>query len=418
MKSKEFYHTKVNIIEYQFDKIYLEEISKELIETVKLFNSSVDVKHKKQLAKVLPINFPICRFCRETIINSNFKVFLNKKDKYIQIICPLIYCREIDGTKYYLSCCENCLLDHFKDNPPKSKKYYFMKANVYGQYCFGYSNEEYKKICSMTTGVTEQSLIRKYGNLIGKEKWQEYCKKQSETNSFEYKKSKYNWTKEQFNEFNKSRAVTLKNLKIKYGEILGQEVYDNYTYLQSYKKSYQYMVDTFGIDKANEINKSKALTLENYIKRLGETEGLIQYEIAINNHKNYFSKISQEFFNKIDEIISKKYTTYYATKNNEYGVNLGNSYVRLDYFILELNLCIEFNGTYFHADPNFFNENDHPNPFNKKVTAKEIWENDKNRYKLLKETKNIDTIVVWENDFRNGNINIEDFIKTTLKILY
>ena len=54
--------------------------------------------------------------------------------------------------------------------------------------------------------------------------------------------------------------------------------------------------------------------------------------------------------------------------------------------------------------------------YNKKITAKEIWENDNNRYKILKETRNIDTIVIWENDYRDKKFNIKDFIKNTLKI--
>lgn len=113
--------------------------------------------------------------------------------------------------------------------------------------------------------------------------------------------------------------------------------------------------------------------------------------------------------------MEKKYTTYYGSKNCEYGVNLYDYYVCLDYFILELNLCIEFNGTYFHGDPKIFNENDHPNPYNKNITAKELWDKDNERYKKLKEIRNIDTFVVWENEYRKG-INIEKFIKETLKI--
>ena len=82
---------------------------------------------------------------------------------------------------------------------------------------------------------------------------------------------------------------------------------------------------------------------------------------------------------------------------------------------LKLYQTSEFNGTYYHGDPRIFKENDHPNPHDKIKTAKEIWESDNNRYKLLKEIRNIDTIIVWENDYRNG-IDIKDFIKNTLKI--
>ena len=291
-----------------------------------------------------------------------------------------------------------------------------MKANKYGQYCFGYSDEEYKKICSMTVGVTKESMIRKWGENEGLKRWNEYCNKQALSNTYNYKKEKYNWSKEDFKLFNKSRAITLENLQNKYGNELGKQYFEDYVNKQKLTKSKEYMINKYGEEKANKINQSKALTLSNYINKFGEKEGLKKYELMLNKQHNFYSKISQEFFNKLDKYLCNKYTTYYASKNNEYGIKLNNNtYIRLDYFILELNLCIEFNGTYYHGDPKIFNENDCPNPHNKQLLAKEIWKNDNNRYKLLKQTRNIDTIVVWENDYRNG-IDIEDFIKNTLNI--
>lgn len=417
MKNNKFYHTSVELKEYNFDKVYLENINNELIDNIRKFNKSKDVKEKIEISKLLPLSFPTCRYCGNLIINSNFQIRCNIKEKYIQIILPEFYCREIDGIKYYLSCCEKCLLEHFKDNPPKQAKYYFMKANKYGQYSYGYSDDEYKKICSMTTGVTEKSLVRKWGEKLGKQKWKEYCNKQSLTNTFEYKKKMYGWSKKDFKIFNKSRAVTKENLINKYGEELGILYFNDYVNKQKITKSKEYMINKFGEEKTNEINNSKALTFENYIKRFGKEEGYKKYIEVINHNINFYSKISQKLFNELDKYLSPKYKTYYATKNGEYGVLLNdNTYIKLDYFILELNLCIEFNGTCYHGDPKIFNENDHPNPHNKKITAKEIWENDNNRYKILKETRNIDTIVIWENDYRDKKFNVKDFIKNTLKI--
>lgn len=54
--------------------------------------------------------------------------------------------------------------------------------------------------------ITLQNMIVKYGDQVGLEKWNLYCNKQSDTNSFEYKQKKFGWTQEQFNEYNKSRA--------------------------------------------------------------------------------------------------------------------------------------------------------------------------------------------------------------------
>lgn len=54
--------------------------------------------------------------------------------------------------------------------------------------------------------ITLQNMISKYGEQIGLEKWNLYCAKQSDTNSYEYKQQKLGWTKEQFDAYNKSRA--------------------------------------------------------------------------------------------------------------------------------------------------------------------------------------------------------------------
>lgn len=69
--------------------------------------------------------------------------------------------------------------------------------------------------------------------------------------------------------------------------------------------------------------------------------------------KSNYSKVSQKLFKTIDEAIqSYGYTTYYATKgdnyNNEYTLELTKGVVKPDYYIQELNLVIEFDGDYWH----------------------------------------------------------------------
>lgn len=122
-----------------------------------------------------------------------------------------------------------------------------------------------------------------------------------------------------------------------------------------------------------------------------------------------FSKISQELFKSLDKYLSQKYTTHFATKDYEVEKSYKNLTYRLDYFIEELNLCIEFNGSIFHADPRLFNENDHPNPFNPNLTSKQIWAHDSYRYKILKDIFGINTIVIWEIDYKQ--INIEELVQ-------
>ena len=110
--------------------------------------------------------------------------------------------------------------------------------------------------------------------------------------------------------------------------------------------------------------------------------------------------------------------------NASIGVPLGNQssqwfvllYLnKIDYYIKELNIDIEFNGDIFHANPKIFKTDDRPNPWAKQYTAQQIWKGEAKRIDLLEKTLGTKTIVVWESDYRNG-IDIVDFIKNTLKI--
>lgn len=415
---KTYFHTSVNIEEYEFPKIYIDNVE-ELVKYIQVFNSSKDINEKRKYIGKFPNNFlPKCRICGNLIINDNSQILYNLDKKYIQIKIPQIQYRKINNKEYYLSCCQQCLYKHFENNQPKSPKYIYMKANKYGAFAYGYGYDEYKRICSMTVGVTKKSMTRKWGNIEGLKRWKEYCNKQSVKNTFAYKKKKYGWTKEKFDEFNKSRAVTLENMQNKYGNELGKEYFDDYVEKQKITKSKEYMISKFGLEKTVQINKSKGFTLENYINRYGNNKGTEKFKnILYYYHQTYFSKVSQKFFNELDTILGKKYTTYYASKNKEYGIILtDNTFVKLDYFIKELNLCIEFNGTYWHADPRKYKSGDRLNPNDKNsITANEIWENDNKRYQQLKLLKNINTIVVWEDDYMNG-LDINQFIKEVLKI--
>jgi len=296
-----------------------------------------------------------------------------------------------------LQVCESCLKEKF------SKYKHVRSFNIISDitvYAFNIQDRS-----KYFTGSTKKICIKKYGKEEGTKRWNEYCKKQAETNTFEYKSKKYGMTLEEFNSFNKSRAVTLENLIKKHGKELGEEKWNIYIERQKETKSLDYMIKKFGEEKTNQINGSKALTLNNFIKKYGDETGTEKFIKLINRQRSFYSKISQKCFSEIDKKLQEKYMTYYASKNIEYGILLSIGYVKLDYFIKELNLCIEFNGDIFHANPKLYKENDHPNPYCKELTAKEIWKNDKIRYEILKKERNIDTLIIWESDYKTLNIN-------------
>lgn len=74
-----------------------------------------------------------------------------------------------------------------------------------------------------------------------------------------------------------------------------------------------------------------------------------------------------------------------------------NKKYRYDFFLEDLNLYIEFNGDYWHANPRQFNENYyHPH---KKILAREIWEyDDAKRVNVINNGYNF--ITIWERDIK------------------
>lgn len=164
-----------------------------------------------------------------------------------------------------------------------------------------------------------------------------------------------------------------------------------------------------GTRKYLEINKSKALTLDNYIAKHGLEEGLTLFKKRVLKKDSFFSKVSQSFFEQLDlEIKGLGLSTYYHSKNGEFGKILKSlgRYCKLDFFIKELNLAIEYYGDYWHANPNFYSK-ESVLFSNKK--AEEIWKEDSNRINALLNEHNIDTIIVWQNeDSKHRSLKIKE----------
>ena len=95
-----------------------------------------------------------------------------------------------------------------------------------------------RKAYNAKGSITLENMVKKYGETEGAIRWVAYCRKQSESNTFEYKHDKYGWTLEQFEEFNKSRGNSGKK---------------NGNYGSSY---YKIWVEKYGKEKADEMNRA------------------------------------------------------------------------------------------------------------------------------------------------------------------
>lgn len=383
--------------------------TKELEHLYELYKNNKSRSLYEEILNIVLPNNLTCRDCGRSIYYYDTQLTIHKRHgKYKISLKGKTYfsSRTLFDTKYSLNLCEDCLTKKHPEYQTKNKARVFNLTTDITATAYNIPLDTACYFRKMYNSVTLENLVRKYGEIEGSIRWQKYCKAQSLTNTLEYKKEKYNMSETEFKEYNQSRAVTLNNLIKRHGENIGAQKWEDYCKQQAKTKSFEFMVNKFGLEKTLEINKSKANTLQNFQKRYGQKEGYKKYMTYINKTSDYFSKESQIFFNRIDTEFNRYGKTYYATKNGEFGVmtkKLG--YKKLDYFILSENVCIEYNGSLFHAGPEY-KDNEKPNPWSN-LTALEIRQNDIERYETLYNEKGIRTFVVWDYDINNANLLTE-----------
>ena len=295
--------------------------------------------------------------------------------------------KKIGETVYFLRMCYHCLITRHPEAIDKNPAKLFNTCNNYVKTAFVVSDSDYS-LQRKSHSVTEEK--------IGSDAWQKYVEKQRVKNTFEHKNKSLGWTREQFDEFNRSRAITIENLIRKYGVEVGTNKWNAYVEKQRQTKSFQYMCKKYGEDLAREINKKKGLTLETFIRKYG-TDGPSKFKEFVSASSKNVSKASQSIFNQLDSLISHlNLKTYYSEKNGEFGKLLSTrSYCKVDYYILDLNLAIEYYGDYWHANPKLYESTQ---VLHSGRTAQDIWEADENRLALLKSDHLIETLIVWQSD--------------------
>lgn len=268
------------------------------------------------------------------------------------------------------------------------------------KFAFFYENGFRRHTHRKCSKPTKEHWILMFGEKAGLEKWNNYCKLQSKSNTYEYKKEKFGWTKEDFDNYNKSRAVTLNNQIAKYGEEEGTKRFNEYCQTQSYAgNKLEYFIEKYGekegTKKYNELNLKKALTLENFTRIYGEELGKIKYEDYTSKGHCFFSKISKELFDKIQQKIPNIKFKY---ADNEFGLydTIEKKYNKYDFTDTEHKIIIEYNGEKFHAKSP--DDKDFSNPFNQDLTAEEQCKLDENK-KLCAERKGFKIYYIWNNDY-------------------
>lgn len=198
------------------------------------------------------------------------------------------------------------------------------------------------------------------------------------------------------------REKGLETIKEKYGV-------DNVMYANDIiEQRKEYFIKKYGVDNPygnKDIReKIKNTNVERYGVdnpwKLKEIQNkCLESKLKSNTNTTYYSKKSQEIFwniyNQLDDSIKEH--TYFAELNKEFGKNdvENNKYYFYDFVITNLKIAIEYNGDYYHANPNKYNESF----YNKhlKLEAKDIWIKDKIKNDYITNL-GYDILIIWESD--------------------
>jgi hypothetical protein len=249
--------------------------------------------------------------------------------------------------------------------------------------------------------TTELSLINKYGYEEGTRRWNEYCQLQSETNTFEYKSKVHGMTEEEFEEYNKSRACTLDNMIQRHGEIEGLEKWEDYCERQRYTTTVEYFIEKFGETdgpvkwKEFCVARGMSCNVEFIMQKYNLTREEAEERLADRCSGLYVSENEKLFVDKFIKLggdIKYSYNTKQFCIWNEYT----QTPMFYDMTCSRRKKIIEYNGDYWHANPNIYPNNYIVKKCNK--SANEIQDRD-----ALKKQSAVDrgfeVRVVWESEY-------------------
>lgn len=271
------------------------------------------------------------------------------------------------------------------------------------------------------SGSRQKIFHQKYGKIEGEKRWQQYRTKQAETNSYEYKKNKFGWTKEEYDNYNKNRACTKQNFIKRHGNNLGTKKWNEYCQKQKiHGSSLEWFVEKYGKEQGQQrwiqICNQKKINKQNFIRKYGDEIGNIKWIEFVNKrteiNKQSTSTQSQELFFSIIkhfDIDQQRYI-HFNKKDFEYVVHTNSGIRFLDFYDTKTNKCIEYFGDYWHANPLIYNTKD--NIRGKPVDV--IWEEDKKRLKSIIDCLNCQIFIVWEKQFIDNQQNIIEQCKRFL----
>lgn len=250
--------------------------------------------------------------------------------------------------------------------------------------------------------VTLKKLKEKYGDEEGQIRWDNYRRKQSYTNSFEHKLKTKGWTIDEFNSYNKSRASTLENFINRYGEDDGLVKWNIYCERQRYTTTVEYFKSKYGNEeglvkwKKFCINRGKSTDIHFISQKYNVNfEGAEQILSERFSNPPFVSELEKKFVGELLSIIGNDVYTYKTKQFCIWSFELNCPFF-YDITSPKNKKIIEFNGDYWHCNPKIYTEDFVVLQSGK--TAKEIWERDRLKRKSA-EQRGFTLLEIWEEEY-------------------
>ena len=283
-----------------------------------------------------------------------------------------------------------------------------------------------------------ESFIKKYGEVVGSEKYKNWKTNLSRSRTLIGYVDKYGETegKKRYDEKNAKLSVspnalkkngktdieileirkkhsnnsriTLDTLKQKYGDSDGELRWNNR--INNAKISSKRTLDYWLSKNNNDLEKSKT-DLANYqrrdknfyIKKHGEIKGIEKYEeVKKKRFLGGFNEPCSKFQKEVEDYVRSEYDGYINGHENCYCfLNTGKlkqSVVIPDILIDELKLVIECFGDYWHCSSKYNNDFFHEVI---KKTAREIRKSDNDRIEFINKN-GYEVLIIWESDWKHN----------------
>jgi len=202
----------------------------------------------------------------------------------------------------------------------------------------------------------------------------------------------------------------------RYGKIVGEKEFKKYKSHRSYLASEKYFIKKLGKKdgkiKYQEIQKQKAITMENLTRKYGKIEGIKRYKSFLDKTlKNFVSKKSINFLNTISNLCNLEIR--HGQNSSEKKIVCKKTVHPVDGYCKKLNVVFEFFGDKWHVNPKLYNEND--TNIGKK-SAKEVWKKDLIRLRNI--SLEVSAIFIcWEYSWKYEEELVINQINTLIKKL-